>query len=48
MNDELLEARMNKIKSHKATILSKSIEDKNTNIHNRNTYNTLLRQSKQK
>jgi hypothetical protein len=48
MTDELLEARMNKVKSHKVALLSKSLEDKNTYINNRNAYNTLLRQSKQK
>jgi hypothetical protein len=48
MTDELLEARMNKVKSHNVALLSKSLEDKNTYINNRNAYNTLLRQSKQK
>jgi site-specific DNA-adenine methylase len=48
MTDELLEARKEKITSHKAALLSKTPEDRALYITNRNTYNTMLRQTKQK
>jgi hypothetical protein len=48
MTNELLEARSNKLKMHKIYLKSRSLIDKENYTLSRNSYNTLLRQSKQK
>ncbi len=48
MTDELFEARNAKNKLHKIYIKSKTLTDKDKYVQQRNAYNTLLRQSKQK
>jgi hypothetical protein len=48
MTNELLEARSNKLKMHKIYLKSRSLTDKENYTLSRNSYNTLLRQNKQK
>ena len=48
MNEELLQARNKKLELHKISLKNKTLEDKHNYITQRNLYNTLLRQSKQK